>query len=678
MRMMKRTFRNILIISFFAGILMSGNVIFAQKLSPLPVNPDVIVNKASLPLPLKSAKVLSLPFFDDFTTSVFYPDPEKWQGTSTYITNSLPVNPPSYNVAVFDVYNADGLVYKSGKGHTIGDTLTSHQFDLSALSIADSVYLSFYYQVGGKTALLPVTMNLRDTVAVALDSLWPEDAKILKYTTNEQDTAVILYPVDTTTSAFVFSDRDSMIVEFYNGDSTTWERAGYLVKTSVNKLFDQYILHVKPKYFTNVFQFRLINKMHSADMEVFNKRPPWMIDYVRLEKSNRSNMLTKKDLAISNTPEFIFSNNSYAIPWKHLEIAQNDTFFRKQIDISIRNNSGNDNFPYDRIEYNIKELKSGKSWLGGYRFGLNVPVPLTSISLEKAYSFEYVEQDSGIFEVAYSFIASNDEEPSNNSFTQTFESSNYYANDDGTPEMMVNYGVYGSWLASRFYNHKTDTLRAVDIYFTPAVRNLTIDKTFEIWVWKMNKDSLPDYKNPVYISKLDSVSYRSAYNFKRYHLEPDEPVLIDNDFFFIGIRQFFTYESGIGIDMSHNSHNTFGLSAVVEGDENGGWSKVNVFGNLMIRPVMGGVLDKSTGIGAVDTDKQLIVYPQPANNELNFRVPDNTKIETIAIFNLTGQQVMYADGTERLNVSHLHPGVYMLKVTTNDYKQINQKILIAH
>ncbi|MES2515658.1 MAG: T9SS type A sorting domain-containing protein [Bacteroidota bacterium] len=64
------------------------------------------------------------------------------------------------------------------------------------------------------------------------------------------------------------------------------------------------------------------------------------------------------------------------------------------------------------------------------------------------------------------------------------------------------------------------------------------------------------------------------------------------------------------------------------------------------------------------------VYPNPASEELKVSVPNNQTIDRIDIIDITGKTVL-SDDQETIDVSDLKPGLYFIKVVTdqNEYKQ---------
>jgi hypothetical protein len=92
---------------------------------------------------------ISLPFVEDFSYSGNHADYDKWLGFSVQINGNLPLKPPTIGVATFDGLNWKGNPYSNSTTSGNADTLTSKPFRL-AYAPSDSLYLSFFYQPGGR------------------------------------------------------------------------------------------------------------------------------------------------------------------------------------------------------------------------------------------------------------------------------------------------------------------------------------------------------------------------------------------------------------------------------------------------------------------------------------------------------------------------------------------------
>ena len=74
-------------------------------------------------------------------------------------------------------------------------------------------------------------------------------------------------------------------------------------------------------------------------------------------------------------------------------------------------------------------------------------------------------------------------------------------------------------------------------------------------------------------------------------------------------------------------------------------------------------------------EKQFQVYPVPATEILNIK--STHSIEQVAVFNLQGQQLLNQNkNTEKINISNLNNGVYIVKIQTEDGLSITKKLII--
>lgn len=81
-------------------------------------------------------------------------------------------------------------------------------------------------------------------------------------------------------------------------------------------------------------------------------------------------------------------------------------------------------------------------------------------------------------------------------------------------------------------------------------------------------------------------------------------------------------------------------------------------------------------IETVSIDRNFTLYPNPVKDILNIRISDNTQIESIELFDITGRWVdtKYND-VESIDLSAMPSGVYLLHITTKDGVNYREKIL---
>ena len=61
---------------------------------------------------------------------------------------------------------------------------------------------------------------------------------------------------------------------------------------------------------------------------------------------------------------------------------------------------------------------------------------------------------------------------------------------------------------------------------------------------------------------------------------------------------------------------------------------------------------------------EMSIYPNPANNQIKISYKNN--IESVTIYNISGQKVLASKGLETVDVSALNTGVYFIKAISND------------
>ncbi len=97
-----------------------------------------------------------------------------------------------------------------------------------------------------------------------------------------------------------------------------------------------------------------------------------------------------------------------------------------------------------------------------------------------------------------------------------------------------------------------------------------------------------------------------------------------------------------------------------------------------------GEMYKYTGTGGSNgifeskiNDSEISLYPNPAVNEINFDIKKiNSKINGIKIFDVTGKLIKEENtNTNKLDVSSLKKGIYLLTILFEDKTNINQKFV---
>jgi len=82
-----------------------------------------------------------------------------------------------------------------------------------------------------------------------------------------------------------------------------------------------------------------------------------------------------------------------------------------------------------------------------------------------------------------------------------------------------------------------------------------------------------------------------------------------------------------------------------------------------------------SNVGIVTYKDNILIYPNPANNMINIFGVD---IANVKIFNNIGQLVLFQQNTNKINLSALINGIYILSIETLTERIIHKKIIINH
>jgi hypothetical protein len=566
---------------------------------------------------------LGLPFFDDFSRNLGYPDPELWSDEFVFINNSYPVNPPSIGVATFDAIDNSG--YPNGNSNIPfeSDFLTSMPLDMDYPGQNDT-WLSFFYQPQG------------------------------------------------------FGDEpepgDSLTVEFYSPVSDKWKSVWSAEGKPVHPFKQVWIQVADTSYFHTGFRFRFKNYASFSKSEsyvgYYSNADHWNLDYVYLDKGRSQSDSSIKDVSmITNLPSILKSYES--VPWRHFPSAYL-TEIQPAMKISYRNN--------DIITRNVTRFLEIKDLLSG-----SAPYSLSggAVNVEAGakqeyeflfnYPFDENNNDSAIFSIKSFLVTDDDDYKWNDTVIRYQVFNNYYAYDDGTAEAgygISGEGTSGAALAYRFKTYNKDTLRSVKMYFNRSLDNVS-QVYFKLAVWDHDQNtdrpgtliySMSGYR-PEYYNELNK--------FYTYNLDT---LLVVSDIFYVGWIQTTTVLLNVGFDVNNNNRNKIFYNLGQE------WTNSSFNGSLMIRPVLG----KSSGVHVYSnglTGKEVQVFPNPASDFIRIELPSysvNYPV-IINIFNLQGGLVYQSSISinENIPVQNLLPGMYLIRAEIPGLGIYNTRLLIA-
>src|SRR5690554_105954 len=218
----------------------------------LPVNNSSRVQAVSSNEHLKiKAAPLSLPFWDDFSSGEV--DSLKWENKGAVPSKTIGINPPSMGVVYLDGVDLKGNPYSTSMlENGEGDYLASREINLSSYSGSDSLYLSFFWQAGGKGEM-------------------PDENDMLE-----------LYFMDE-------AGQYTLVWEVFGGDMEARE------------IFKQEMVKVNPAFFHENFRFKFLNKGRLS-----GPFDSWILDYIYLNRGRNVFDVYHEDRALTKYPNSPF------------------------------------------------------------------------------------------------------------------------------------------------------------------------------------------------------------------------------------------------------------------------------------------------------------------------------------------------------------------------------------
>ncbi|MCX7985411.1 MAG: T9SS type A sorting domain-containing protein [Bacteroidales bacterium] len=569
-----------------------------------------------------TSEVLNLPFLDDFSYRSFVPDSRLWEDRKVYINTHYAIKPISIGVATFDMLDENGMLYEQmGNASYFGaDTLTSRPINLSSYRLADSLYLSFFYQAGGYGDFPEAGDSLKVEFFSELSGQWIKVWSVpgLKNDTVAPSFKIALIPINRSSwldSTFRFRFIN-IASAFFSGTSTKGMRA-------------------------------------NGDI--------WNIDYVYLNKNRSYTDTAFNDITIVE-PIGSFLKNYRSIPWRHYQ----NKFFqavRDKINLIVYNLSNFSTSVEDKIV--IRDV---------YQQTTDEPI-ITAIDITgRSYtSFEEDcpilksdHSDSALFQITAAITTNRYDRKSNDTVISYQFFKNFYAYDDGTAEF--GYGLKGNntaggWVACRFTSYLQDTLVAVDLFFNRTFNDENL-AYFNLWVWDDNNGLPGDSIGGKKECRVQSGS------FVRYYLQ--QPVTLPFTFY-VGWQQ--VDETFLNVGYDRNSPNNQNIFYNIDGS----WtpSTLRQRGALMIRPVFG--RKSEVGLKYSQFPFAFSCYPNPARDwtRIYFSDPKADLQAKLFLYDLSGRLMFHESvfSGDRVSLQQLPEGVYLMQIRLSDSRIYHVKLI---
>ena len=580
---------------------------------------------------LKNARTsaVSLPFFDDFslvTTGKL--DPALWQSSGgVYVSNTITINHPTLNVVTFDGSDAVGRPYNfvNQNAQGAGDTLTSQPINLAGLSVADSVFFSFYWQLRGL-------------------------------------------------GEFPDAD-DSLRVQFLNDKGiwqTVWKQAGGKQDNNFN--YSQLVLR-DPAYLHAAFQFRF-----QAFNRLSGQFDLWHIDYIYLNRGRRTTDRFVRDVAF-RLPVSSFLKRYTAMPLKQY-LAKPAAETADSVTTDIRNLFNVFNFT--TFSYTLRDELTGRTFQDFRQSSSELisslsqqpknlkPIAVTSLDTAAVKKLSLVSR----FEI----LTTDNVNPSipgidlrrNDSISGKTVLDNYYAYDDGSAETAVYFNRTLGRTVVRYILNTPDFVSAVRMNIVSTLKDLT-GQSVTIQVWS-NGNGKPQ---SLLYQKGFKLQYPAGRNgFVEFPFDFGVAV---RDTFYVGWLQIGQDGVPVGLDRNNRHEDQIFVNSGQE------WVPYTTFkndpnlayfqGSLMVRPVMGA--KTSAPITSVEPKAEVEweVFPNPTAGRVRWHTDEVRQVEVYQLNGFLMRQQAVQPSENSIDLSDFADGLYLLRLS-NEKKTVTKKILL--
>lgn len=551
-----------------------------------------------------------------------------WEDDDVYVNGTYPVNPPTVGVATFDGLARTGLPYdyEDYSSYGIADRLTSVPIQL-AYSVADSIYLSFFYQARGLSG-----------------DAFPQP-------------------------------QDSLVLEFFAPDEDTWYRVWRSpYPSSVEALpFQQVMIPIKEfRYLKNGFRMRFLN--YATLSGSFDH---WHLDYVRLGEQRTFDDTTLVDVAWIY-PEASILETYTSVPFNKIDQAT-ASYMATNVSILQRNLDDEDRFITWRMQAGLAEgpvlfdpPSYGNNTSGNAHTVFASDHPINSSPNNFVYDTG-LSTDDAFWKVRFLTNATPDINRYNDTITFIQELSNYYAYDDGSAEMGYGLNVAAAKLAYRFDMIGGDSLRAVRMYFNPIANQPPLQSppqgNFLVTVWSSLDPEVIVHQN----FSFSSPEYRDHGLNKFVEYELDSTIWLEGTFY-IGWVQTNATNMNLGFDRNRNNGNKIFFKVANT------WQSTAFQGSLMMRPVFVAGSDPWVGTPNIPgQDDVMVVYPNPARDILYIDAGSLASAAmTVECIDAMGRKVLVQpfQWNQGVATDRLANGIHLLRLLDRDGNRLGESRVI--
>jgi len=700
------------ILILIGALLFLNPAIGQEHLSGLYTNPvikhEIKLRSASVEdgiQELDYPRPIHLPFFDDFHTDNIFPDTALFNDFDAFINDDFPYRSANIGAATLDAIDATGNLYPDASVFPfIADHLTSRPIRLDtlflpnetrAISLADSLYFSFYYQPQGRgntpqafdSLILQFGSYSGDSIFAYMDSITvPASSYLLDpndsifpldtiFAPLECDSGVYMINFDT----IVWGDMITIPCDSIYEPDIEWQRIWSSEGMTIDSFYSIYNTYSRQviipvsdsaRFYKKHFYFRFYNYASLAsDVNPSWKSncDQWNIDYIYLNVGRSAADTFYKAISFAErAPSFLTEFTSMP-----LRQYRNDPTnqLKDSLKLYITNLSA-DTF---NVYYNYIIDEQGGAYTHTYNGGFanlypffntgyqscaSVPqhacpprdflFPLSSSTDSSSYNIKHIIHDQ-----------SNPDLGDTIHFIQKFY--NYYAYDDGTPELGYGLSLAGGKAAVRYTLNISDSLKGIAMFFN-RVQNDQNDKFFNLQVWDNNngkpgnliweqRDLKPKFSDELYRMQI-------------YQVDPPLPVL---GTIFIGWEQTTADLLNVGFDRHYDASENIFFNT------DGTWQQSLKAGSLLMRPILHLYYD-SFSVEENLPETSWKIFPNPVNNGILYienELASVTALEKsgtrISIYDLLGRSLINLPYSSTINTGDLPEGLYLVHIVNEDH-----------
>ena len=540
-----------------------------------------------------------------------------WADDDVYINDTYPVDPPTIGVATFDGLSRTGYPYNFQQytAYGIADRLTSVPIDLQ-YSPGDSIYLSFFYQNQGLSG----------------------DG--------------------------VVQPGDSLAVEFYAPNEDLWVRVWRKKYEAITDFQQVLIPIIQDRFLKNGFRMRFLN--YGSLSGSFDH---WHLDYVRLGAQRTYNDVALVDVAYKY-PATTLLNTYTSVPFTKYAQAPS-ALMVPSIGVEQCNRDMNDAFITFGMSASLTDGTGAVNFLNGTNTMSNASSCFVSQHAVNSApnSFTYnagLSTDAAFWKVKFWTNATPDINRYNDTTSFVQQLSNYYSYDDGSAEAGYSLSSAGAKVALQYDLLGGDSLRAIRMYFNPAANppgdTPPYEGLFLLTVWSSLSPEVIQHQNFTFDSpeyRQDGIGY-----FVEYPL--DTAIYVDGTIY-IGWVQTNNAKMYLGLDRNTDNSNKVFYKSGTE------FQPSTIPGSLMMRPIMETAYDPWIGIAETTRPRDMVLYPNPANNTLAIRTSEdpgqNAVVQCVDAMGRVVHQERYAVNST-IDTSTLTDGIYVIRLNDKDGRTI--------